>query len=158
MARVHKKTDFWERVYSRTILTENGCIEFIGHQDEYGYGRIPKNGKLVRIHREVWKKYNPGKEITGVIMHSCDNPSCICIDHLSHGTQADNVADMVTKGRRVTVKGSKQHDAKLHEFDIPSIRIKLSNGISCEKIAKEYNVSSSAIRNIKKNRTWTHVK
>lgn len=158
MARPKKGVTFWDRVFGNAELNENGCLIFKGHKDECGYGRISKGDKLVRVHREVWMLHHPNQEITGVIMHSCDNPSCINIDHLSHGTQADNIADMVSKGRRVTVKGSNQPDAKLTESDIPKIRELLKLGVTTAKISRDFNVSESCIRNINKGRTWTHVK
>jgi hypothetical protein len=157
MARPIKGTTFWDRVNQNSVPQENGCILFIGSKDDCGYARISKDGKLVRVHREVWKKHNPDKEITGVIMHSCDNPSCINPAHLSHGTQADNIADMVAKGRRVVLKGSNQRDAKLHESQIPEIRNMLLSGKSPEKIAPLYKVTPAAIRSIAQGKTWTHV-
>jgi len=36
-----------------------------------------------------------------VVMHACDNRSCINPDHLSVGTARDNVRDMIAKGRAV---------------------------------------------------------
>ena len=158
MGRPKKGVTFWDRVEMQTVQQENGCMVFTGHKDDCGYGRISKNDKLVRVHREVWKKHNPDKEITGVIMHSCDNPACINPDHLSHGTQAENVADMVAKGRRVTVKGSKQRDAKLTEADIPKIRELIANPrVYMYKIAEMYGVSETVIRNIRNGKNWTHV-
>lgn len=158
MARPKKGITFWDRVAANSRHLENGCIEFFGHKDESGYGRISFNGKLVRVHREVWKRENPEQEITGVIMHSCDNPACINPKHLSHGTQAENVADMVAKGRRVTVKGSKQHDAKLKESDIPIIREMLKDPkMLLYKIAEHFGVSETMIRNIRKGKNWKHV-
>lgn len=32
--------------------------------------------------------------------HHCDNPSCVNVDHLFVGTQHDNVADALSKGRQ----------------------------------------------------------
>lgn len=157
MARPKKGTTFWDRVRTQTEHLENGCVIFTGHKDDCGYGRISKDGKLVRVHREVWKQNNPGKEITGVIMHSCDNPACINPDHLSHGTQAENIADMVAKGRRVVVQGSKQPDAKLHESQIPEIRRMILADMAYEKIGQKYGVTHGAIRAIATGKTWTHV-
>lgn len=158
MARPKKGTTFWDRVKQHVTYSENGCHIFNGHLDECGYGRISKDGKLVRIHREMWKLHNPNQEITGVIMHSCDTTNCVNPEHLSHGTQADNIADMVAKGRRVTVKGSAQKDAKLTEEDIPVIRQMLDDGESGYSISKKYKVSEQAIRFIKQGKTWKHVK
>jgi transposase len=157
MARPIKGTTFWDRVNTQLQYLENGCIVFTGHKNGDGYGRITKDGKLVYVHREVWKKHNPDKEITGVIMHSCDNPACVNPDHLSHGTQADNVADMVAKGRRVVVQGSKQSDAKLNESQIPEIRKLILSGMAYEKIGDMFGVTHAAIRAIAVGRTWTHV-
>ena len=157
MARPKKGVTFWDRVNAHVVKHENGCHLFNGHLDECGYGRISKDGKLVRVHREIWKLHNPNQEITGVIMHSCDTPNCINPEHLSHGTQADNIADMVEKGRRVTVKGSAQKDAKLSESDIPVIRKMLKDGQSGYSISKKYGVSEQAIRFIKQGKTWKHV-
>jgi hypothetical protein len=158
MARPFRHETFWDRVEKHITIDENGCHLFTGCLNHDGYGRIGKDGKNVYIHREVFKKHNPEIEMTGVIMHTCDKPNCVNPEHLKHGTVADNVADMVAKGRRVTVKGSNQPDAKLHEKDIPAIRLRLQTNESCTTIGRDYNVSASAIRNIEKSRTWTHVK
>jgi len=158
MARPYKGTSFWDRVWSNARVLENGCVEFIGHKNECGYGRIQKDGKLVMVHREVYKALNPDEELSGVVMHSCDNPACINWEHLSHGTQADNIADMVSKGRRVVVQGSKQASSKLKESDIPTIRLQLRNGHSCYALAKIYGVSETMVRNIRDNKNWSHVK
>ena len=156
MARPKAGVTFWDRVYKNTIISDSGCHQFIGHKDECGYGRIYKDGKLVRVHREVWKLHNPGKEIEGVIMHSCDNPGCINPDHLSHGTQNDNIKDMQKKGRGARMRGTQQTQAKLKEELIPIIRERLSNGEGCAAISRDYGVSDAAIRRIKFNRGWVH--
>lgn len=158
MARPFRHETFWDRVEKHIVIDENGCHLFTGCLNHDGYGRIGKDGKNVYVHREVFRKHNPKVEMTGVIMHTCDTPNCVNPEHLKHGTVADNIADMVAKGRRVTVKGSNQPDAKLHEDDIPAIRLRLQTNESCTTIGRDYNVSDSAIRNIEKGRTWTHVK
>ena len=158
MARPFRHETFWDRVEKHVNIDENGCHLFTGCLNHDGYGRIGKDGKNVYVHREVFRKHNPEIEMTGVIMHSCDTPNCVNPEHLKHGTVADNIADMVAKGRRVTVKGSNQPDAKLHEDDIPAIRLRLQTNESCTTIGRDYNVSDTAIRNIEKGRTWTHVK
>lgn len=59
------------------------------------YGSI--DGK--HAHRVVWELINgPIPDELGCL-HTCDNPLCCNPKHLFLGTQADNVADMVAKGR-----------------------------------------------------------
>ena len=157
MARPKLGVTFWDRVSQYVQISSTGCNLFNGHLDECGYGRITKDGKLVRVHREMWKQHNPNEEISGVIMHTCDTPNCVNPAHLVHGTQAENIADMVAKGRRVTVKGSAQKDAKLTESDIPVIRQRLEYGATYARIARDYAVSETTIRFIDIGRTWKHV-
>lgn len=157
MARPKLGVTFWDRVNQYVQISSTGCHLFNGHLDECGYGRITKDGKLVRVHREMWKQHNPNEEISGVIMHTCDTPNCVNPAHLVHGTQAENIADMVAKGRRVTVKGSAQKDAKLTESDISVIRTLLASGVSGYRISKQFKVSEQTIRFIKQGKTWKHV-
>lgn len=156
MSRPRKGVTFWDRVYSQAEWRD-GCEVFTGCCDDDGYGRINRDGKLVRLHRAVWERDHGPIHAGKVIMHTCDNPPCINPAHLAIGTQPQNIADMDRKGRRVNLYGSQQSQAKLTETDIPDIRLMLGYGLSCEKIGAEYQVSSEAIRHIKKLRKWSHV-
>jgi len=51
-------------------------------------------------------------------------------------------------------KGERCGSAKLCRKDVAEIKIKLQEGISLRKIAKQYGVSHVAILYIKKNKTW----
>lgn len=84
------------------------------------YPQIWVNGRMMRESRFVWEEaYGPIPD--GLhILHHCDNPRCIRLDHLFLGTNADNTADRGIKRRsavgRVTGNGRKTHCPKGHVY------------------------------------------
>lgn len=71
------------------------CWNWQGCRKERGYGHTGR-GYAHRRSYELFKGPIPkGRSV----LHRCDNPPCINPDHLRVGTQADNIADMVGKGR-----------------------------------------------------------
>ncbi len=157
MARPPKGVTFWDRVWLKTRITESDCIEFTGCRDGCGYGRINKEGKLVRLHRAVWEDRHGTIPEKHEICHTCDNPACINVNHLYAGTHKQNMGDMIARNRRRSSKGSLSHRAKLHEKDITLIRARIESGEACYIIARDYSVTGEAILAIKHKRTWGHV-
>lgn len=87
-----------------------------------------------------------------VVMHSCDNPECTNPNHLSIGTQKENMHDAAQKGRiRSARKGGKRlFDAKT------AISIFLASGIY-KHIAEEYGCSADVVAGIKSGRSWNNI-
>ena len=149
---------FWDRVPSRP---EAGCWEWSGTTSGPGYGMLHTPEGARGAHR-ISPVINIGPIPAGfVVMHKCDNPSCVNPDHLKAGTQRENILDKWAKGRAVLptnkARGSKQGLSKLHEHDIPVIRDRISKGEPDCRIAKDYGVDHGAIRNIRKGISWKHV-
>lgn len=89
------------------IVVATGCHEWQGSisyvrrtPKGYGYFYSKTLKKNVLAHRYAWSLAN-NKEIPKnmIIMHKCDNTICVNPDHLTLGSQFDNVQDMITKGR-----------------------------------------------------------
>ncbi|MFB9187253.1 HNH endonuclease signature motif containing protein [Dactylosporangium sucinum] len=56
--------------------------------------------KLLLAHRVAWEVANGQPIPDGLqVLHSCDNPPCCNPAHLSIGTQAENMQQMVARGR-----------------------------------------------------------
>lgn len=78
-------------------------------------------------------------------MHSCDNPRCVKLQHLSAGTCALNAIDATNKARNI--HGEAHPMAKLTERDVDEIRSRYPSATQ-EQLASEYGVSSTHISRI----------
>ena len=92
------------------------------------------------------------------VCHRCDNPPCVNPAHLFLGTAADNVADMVSKGRRRqgrTHRGEDHHNAVLTDDLVRQIR---ASDERITALARRRGVSRYAVFCVRQGKTWTHVR
>lgn len=89
---------FWAKVNRGT-----GCWEWLGERNNKGYGRFPTysrdSRKRLLAHRVSYTLHHGQIPAGMVVMHACDNPGCVNPEHLSIGTQQDNLRDALAKGR-----------------------------------------------------------
>lgn len=141
-----------ERLAELSVAEESGCIRFTGHLDGEGYGRIMVARVKYMAHRLSYSLNNGPIPDGYVVRHKCDNPSCINPEHLEVGTQADNIADKVSRGRQA--RGSGVGRAILTEESVREIR---SSPLKVSELSTLYGVSVVSIRNILRRKTWQHV-
>lgn len=112
-------------------------------------------------HRFIYEAYVGPIPVGHNVCHRCDNPSCVRPEHLFLGSQRENVADMDRKGRRRSSQrsqsGTMNNHAKLTEESVREIRHRLLAGDLHRVIAETYGVRPSAISNIARGKTWSHV-
>lgn len=116
---------YWSRLRKRlTAKTKIGpdCWEWLGLKDKDGYAITYSRDtdNHVRVARLVWTM-SRGPVGSLSVLHHCDNPGCVRLDHLFLGTHTDNMRDKVRKGRW---RGR------------PITRVRLI----CQRCSKEYEV------------------
>lgn len=89
-----------ERIAERsTYVPFIGCRLWFGASVPQGYGVMFFNGRQQYAHRVAWQlKHGPIPDAM-LVMHRCDTPACVNVDHLELGTASDNMQDMMRKGR-----------------------------------------------------------
>ena len=91
-ALTDRRARFWSQVN-----TSGDCWMWTGAQKSI-YGGFWLAG-WQHAHRAAWI-LERGAIPDGLhVLHACDNPGCVRLDHLFLGTHAENMADMSRKGR-----------------------------------------------------------
>ena len=139
--RIDKTTSCWEW---------KGCMRSKGGYGLFSIGR--KNLSAPRFAYETF--YGPiPKDLN--ILHSCDNRRCVNPNHLSPGTQSQNIKDCVSRGRHVPPKGERNGMAKLTWETVDTVRRSFHGKRGdLTKLAKQYGVSISAIHAIVNQNRW----
>lgn len=144
---------------SRVVeITPSGCHIWTGMLNGQGYGLIRMGTKQRRAHRIAWEAVN-GPIPNGLgLMHSCDVRCCVNPNHLTPGTQAENLKDMFAKqrGKIPSVRGERQGAAKLTEDDVREIR-RLAKSKTQPEIAAIFGIDRSNVSIIVLRKGWKHV-
>lgn len=87
----------YERVMDQ-VEWQGECLIFIGKSIvDGGYGSVFYNGHRVGAHRIVMEYYyGPSTEW---VLHSCDKPPCVRIEHLRYGDHLENMTDARERDR-----------------------------------------------------------
>lgn len=109
-----------------------------------GYGHFQVGKKAEKAHRISYSIFR-GKIPDGMhVLHSCDNPPCVNPDHLSLGTNKDNMRDRGLKGR--TAFGEMIPQTKLTREQVAAIRREyIPYKITLKMLSKKYGVSQPHI-------------
>lgn len=161
LGRYNQHKPIMDRLVSRSENYGNpGCWLWIGFKDRNGYGRIQlsKDGRVrtAFVHRVAFSIYNPLWDKSNCVLHRCDVPSCWNPDHLFAGSQADNMADMKSKGRASNgdTSGENNGRAKLTWKTVRQIRSAWLRGHSREYLVDRFSTPRYTINSIIGNKTW----
>lgn len=137
------------------IQRSESCHLWAARKDREGYGQFWLNGRQLRAHRLAFElAFGPvpdGK----LVMHVCDNPSCVNPAHLRAGSTATNIADRNAKARQA--RGEKQGHSKLTEVTVRECFARAANGEKLKDIARYLGVARSAVSMVLTGKNWAHL-
>ncbi|MCX4703916.1 HNH endonuclease [Streptomyces sp. NBC_01352] len=148
---------FADRFWSKVDPTGD-CWLWTAHIKPQGYGQFTvRNEQFYGAHAVSYALVHgpipPGK----VVCHRCDNPPCVNPDHLFLGTQADNAADMIAKGRAPRTRGIARANARLTDEAVQHIRSASRYHGLIRDLAAQFGVSTTTVRAVRNGRKWRHV-
>lgn len=93
-----------ERIVEGVYVDASGCWVWSGAKRNKRYGCITVDGVVTQAHRASYTAFVGEIPDGSVIRHLCDNPACVNPAHLSPGSQAENVADAICRGRHISAR------------------------------------------------------
>jgi len=136
------------------------CWFWTGWVGNHGYGCLSHDGRAVMAHRVAFFLEH-GRWPEPCCLHRCDNPLCVNPAHLFEGTNADNVADKMAKGRCRPGRhvGEANPGSKLKEFQVRGIIFLLKHAtFSQAAIARQFGVGHAVVSDIRLGKTWKHLR
>ena len=127
-----------------------GCIEWQKSRRRFGYGQQwdSEARKVVLAHRKAWRDVHGPIPDGLCVLHKCDNPPCVNVDHLYLGTYKDNSRDKKERGREPDVVGEKNPNCKLTDKQVGMMKRLRSRGWIQVRLARRFGVTQAHVSKI----------
>ncbi len=133
----------------------NGCREWLGSRNKDGYGQFWGGKAMIKAHRFVFIRENgPLPADKRVVMHSCDNPGCVELSHLSAGTDLENVRHMYEVERSRHAAREENGNARLTEKEVSDLRAFHRIGFTQAALARQFGIAQSHVGRIVRQENW----
>ena len=153
MSRLPFAARFWLRVDRSSW---DGCWPWAGKsRNRYNYGTTPVPGGGNELtHRLAWMFTNGPIPKRLAVCHTCDNRPCCNPTHFFLGSQADNIRDMVSKGR--LSHGARHPLSKLTPRTIGYAAFLTGLGLSLHRVSQLMGVKYGSLWRAVSGHTWNH--
>lgn len=132
------------------------CVLWTGHKVHNGYVQFWLRGKMVLAHRATLADFSgwlpDPKDYDAA--HRCRNRHCVNPVHLSWKSRKENCADQIRDGTVTRLQGERNGQSRLTEKQVRAIR---SDTRTQRAIARDYNISETQVRYIKRQKRWRHL-
>jgi hypothetical protein len=130
------------------------CWPWRGPKNLKGYGQFCGSNSQ----RAAFYYANGRFDLSLHVLHKCDTRDCQNPSHLFLGTNLDNIADKMVKGRHLGPRGEKCATHKLNVEQVLQIRaLRATGNLTLKQIAQRFNVGWKAIQKIVTRQRWAHV-
>ena len=147
---------FWEKVDQSA--GPFGCWIWTARMDG-GNGRIKRpDGSLGLAHRVAWELTYGAIPENKDLRRNCENSVCVNPYHMFLDGR-EHIQENLKLGRKGK-PGERNPLARLDRHQVREIRARFdpSTGMTCEELAKTYNVARTTISNVVHGHTWKWLK
>lgn len=128
---------------SRDQAMQDDCIISPLRKDKDGYPKLKHQGRQTVATRLLWHIMFGDIPAGMLVLHKCDNSSCVNPAHLYLGTFEDNMQDKVA---RLRVAGDNHPKVKIVDSIVPEIvAAYLSGAYTQAQLAEKYGISQSQV-------------
>lgn len=153
------------RYFQKQLLdTEKrrGCVLWpVNRLNGSGYGQLTirrkkYGGRRRFLAHRISYALSKGIVPSGMqVIHDCDNRRCVNPEHLTVGTQLENEAGKVKRGR--SSRGEKRWSATLTDKEAKRLLALYRSGCRIVDLAKRFNVSYYVAYSISTRKRWKHL-
>ena len=131
------------------------CWPWRGGKLPNGYGAFWLGSNNTGAHRAAYRLFVGEIPAGLVVRHSCDNKECVNPAHLTLGSQAQNIADKVGRGRQA--RGESHGNARYTEDCVARIRAAFALGRRQASISFCAGAERTFVWRVVHGVSWPHV-
>jgi hypothetical protein len=157
---------FWSKVDVRK--SKDSCWYWKNPTHTFGYGTFSIGYKVFTAHRLALIFFTGEEKKDKMVLHSCDNPSCVNPRHLRWGTAKENTQDCIDRGRKINPPrngtlppvnyGEDNPISIMTKNKVKQLREDYSKGnVSHSDLAKKYGISKSTVGQIVNFKSWKYI-